>query len=67
MESKQKEVDMLKSILESKEQEMIQMQQVHSADVKQMDSVLEHLKTQTQALIAAQSPPPPPPAATPPS
>eukprot|EP00973_Karenia_brevis_P094939 12424927-Karenia_brevis.AAC.1 len=31
-----------------------------------MDSMLEHLKTQTQALIAAQSPPPPP-AATPPS
>eukprot|EP00973_Karenia_brevis_P004784 657890-Karenia_brevis.AAC.1 len=37
-ESKQKEVDMLKSILESKEQELLQMEQLHSADTKQMDS-----------------------------
>eukprot|EP00973_Karenia_brevis_P073807 10258689-Karenia_brevis.AAC.1 len=38
MESKKKEVDMLKSILESKEQELLQMEQAHAADVKQMDS-----------------------------
>eukprot|EP00973_Karenia_brevis_P048066 6669858-Karenia_brevis.AAC.1 len=37
-ESKQKEVDMLKSILEAKEQELVQMEQHHAADCKQMDS-----------------------------
>eukprot|EP00973_Karenia_brevis_P081074 11243600-Karenia_brevis.AAC.1 len=37
-ESKQKEVDMLKSILEAKEQELVQMEQPHAADCKQMDS-----------------------------
>eukprot|EP00973_Karenia_brevis_P087430 12121765-Karenia_brevis.AAC.1 len=43
------------------------MEQLHAADTKQMDSVLEYMRTQTQALIAAQSPPPPPHAATPPT
>eukprot|EP00973_Karenia_brevis_P070704 9829053-Karenia_brevis.AAC.1 len=62
-ESKQKEVDMLKSILEAKEQEVVQMEQHHSDDIKQMDSVIEFLKEQTQAITAAQSPPPPPHAA----
>eukprot|EP00973_Karenia_brevis_P077550 10774897-Karenia_brevis.AAC.1 len=37
-ESKQKEVDMLKNILEAKEQEILQMEQHQSDDIKQMDS-----------------------------
>eukprot|EP00973_Karenia_brevis_P011328 1534563-Karenia_brevis.AAC.1 len=67
MDAKNSELETLKAILEGKEKEILDLEQGHAAEVRQMESVLEHLQQQTQALAAAQNPSPPPTAATPPT
>eukprot|EP00973_Karenia_brevis_P046674 6475149-Karenia_brevis.AAC.1 len=51
-EAKQKEIDMLKDILDAKEKELEQAEHQHSLDVKQADESLSYLAAQLKDLAA---------------